>query len=50
MEATRKFEGIIGTINIDPATHRPVGLPMAVLRFVGDKIETVEFKYVPKTP
>jgi len=50
MEATRKFEGIIGTISIDPATHRPVGLPMAVLRFVGDKIETVEYKYVPKTP
>jgi len=50
MEATRKFEGIIGTINIDPATHRPVGLPMAVLRFVGDRIETVEFKYLPKAP
>jgi branched-chain amino acid transport system substrate-binding protein len=50
MEATRKFEGIIGTINIDPATHRPVGLPMAVLRFVGDQIETVEYRYVPKSP
>ncbi len=50
MEATRKFEGIIGTINIDPATHRPVDLPMAVLRFVGDQIETVEFKYLPKKP
>jgi branched-chain amino acid transport system substrate-binding protein len=50
MEGTRKFEGIIGTINIDPATHRPVGLPMSVLYFNGDKIETVELKYVPKTP
>jgi branched-chain amino acid transport system substrate-binding protein len=50
MESTRKFEGIIGTINIDPKTHRPVGLPMAILRFVGDQIETVEFKYVPKVP
>jgi branched-chain amino acid transport system substrate-binding protein len=50
MEATRKFEGIIGTINIDPKTHRPVGLPMAVLRFVGDQIETVEYRYVPKSP
>jgi len=50
MEATRKFEGIIGTINIDPQTHRPVGLPMAVLRFVGDQIETVEYKYLPKEP
>ena len=50
MEATRKFEGIIGTINIDPATHRPVDLPMAILRFDGDQIETVEYKYVPQSP
>ena len=50
MEGTRKFEGIIGTINIDPATHRPVGLPMAVLRFDGDQIKTAELKYVPKSP
>jgi branched-chain amino acid transport system substrate-binding protein len=50
MERTRKFEGIIGTINIDPATHRPVGLPMAVLRFDGDQIKTAELKYVPKSP
>jgi branched-chain amino acid transport system substrate-binding protein len=50
MEATRKFDGIIGTINIDPDTHRPVDLPMAILRFVGDQIETVEFKYVPRSP
>ena len=50
MEGTRKFEGIIGTINIDPATHRPVGLPMAILRFAGDQIETVEYKYVPQSP
>ncbi len=50
MEATRKFEGIIGTINIDPKTHRPVDLPMSVLRFEGDQIKTVELKYVPKKP
>ncbi len=50
MEGTRKFKGIIGTINIDPATHRPVGLPMAVLRFDGAQIKTAELKYVPKSP
>jgi branched-chain amino acid transport system substrate-binding protein len=50
MEGTRKFEGIIGTINIDPKTHRPVGLPMSVLHFEGDQIETIELKYMPKKP
>ena len=50
MEATRKFEGIIGTINIDPATHRPVGLPMSVLYFDGAEIKTAELKYLPKNP
>lgn len=50
MEGTRKFEGIIGTINIDPNTHRPVGLPMSVLYFEGDQIGTAALKYIPKKP
>ena len=50
MEATRSFEGTIGTINIDPATHRPVGLPMSILYFDGAEIKTAELKYVPKSP
>jgi branched-chain amino acid transport system substrate-binding protein len=50
MEATRKFQGTIGTINIDPATHRPVGLPMSILYFDGADIETAVLKYVPKSP
>jgi branched-chain amino acid transport system substrate-binding protein len=50
MEATRKFEGTIGTINIDPATHRPVGLPMSILYFDGAQIKTAELKYVPRNP
>ncbi len=50
MEATREFEGIIGTINIDPDTHRPVGLPMSVLYFDGAEIKTAELKYLPKAP
>ncbi len=48
MEATTQFEGIIGTINIDPKTHRPVGLKMSILKFEGDQIKTVELKYYPK--
>jgi len=50
MEATRKFEGTIGTINIDPKTHRPVGLKMSILYFEGAKIKTAELKYYPKEP
>jgi len=48
MAATTKFEGLIGTINIDPKTHRPVGLKMSVLKFEGDQIKTVRLKYYPK--
>lgn len=50
MEATRKFEGTIGTINIDPKTHRPVGLKMSILYFEGAKIKTAVLKYYPKEP
>lgn len=50
MEATRKFEGIIGMINIDPKSHRPVDLPMSVLYFKGAEIKTAELKYLPKKP
>ena len=48
MAAMTKYEGIIGTINIDPKTHRPVGLKMSILKFEGDKIKTVKLKYYPK--
>ncbi len=48
MEATRQFEGTIGTINIDPKTHRPVNLPMSILYFDGATIKTAELKYLPK--
>jgi branched-chain amino acid transport system substrate-binding protein len=50
MEATRQFGGTIGTINIDPKTHRPVGLPMSILYFDGAQIKTADLKYVPKNP
>jgi branched-chain amino acid transport system substrate-binding protein len=48
MAGMTKYEGIIGTINIDPKTHRPVGLKMSILKFEGDKIKTVKLKYYPK--
>jgi branched-chain amino acid transport system substrate-binding protein len=50
MESTTKFEGTIGTINIDPKTHRPVGLKMSILYFEGSDIKTAELKYFPKAP
>jgi branched-chain amino acid transport system substrate-binding protein len=48
MESTTKYEGVIGTINIDPKTHRPVGLKMSILKFEGDQIKTIKLKYFPK--
>ncbi len=48
MEKMTQYEGLIGTINIDPKTHRPVGLKMSILKFEGDKIKTVRLKYYPK--
>lgn len=48
MAATTKFDGLIGTIHIDPKTHRPVGLKMSILKFEGDRIKTVRLKYYPK--
>jgi branched-chain amino acid transport system substrate-binding protein len=48
MAGMTKYEGIIGTINIDSKTHRPVGLKMSILKFEGDKIKTVKLKYYPK--
>ncbi len=50
MESTTEFEGTIGTINIDPQTHRPVGLKMSILYFEGATIKTGELKYYPKEP
>jgi branched-chain amino acid transport system substrate-binding protein len=48
MATTTKFEGIIGTINIDPKSHRPIGLKMPILKFEKDQIKTVVLRYYPK--
>ena len=50
MEKTTEYNGVIGKINIDPKTHRPIGLKMSILYFVGDKIKTAELKYLPRNP
>jgi len=50
MESTTKFQGVIGEINIDSKTHRPVGLKMSILAFKGAEIKTVELKYYPMEP
>jgi branched-chain amino acid transport system substrate-binding protein len=50
LESTKGFKGTVGDYTIDPATHRPVGLALAILKFEGAVIKSVQFKYVPKNP
>lgn len=50
LEVTKGFKGTVGDITFDPATHRPVGLALAILRFEGAAIKSVVYKYVPKQP
>jgi branched-chain amino acid transport system substrate-binding protein len=47
MKATDSFDGILGTIDIDPETHRPIDLPLAILYYDGAEIKTAEVRYVP---
>ena len=39
------YEGVVTTIEIDPSTHRAVDIPLSILKFEGDEIQTVEFTY-----
>lgn len=48
MADTVNYEGIIGTINMNRTTHRPVELAMSILYYEGDKVRTAEQKYLPK--
>jgi len=45
LSQTRNHQGLVANITIDPQTHRPVNIPMAILRYRGDQIETVKFEY-----
>ncbi|MCK9287026.1 MAG: ABC transporter substrate-binding protein [Sphaerochaetaceae bacterium] len=42
------FEGEVTTIQFDPKTNRAINIPLAILKFVGASIETVDFAYYAK--
>ncbi len=48
LENTKSYKGAATDITIDPTTHRPVNIPMSILKFVGSEIKTVEFSYFAK--
>jgi branched-chain amino acid transport system substrate-binding protein len=45
---TTKYKGVVADINIDAKTHRPINIPVAILRFVGANIEAVVQEYFAK--
>jgi len=45
LKNTKGYKAVVADITINPATHRPVDIPMAILRFVGARIETVLAEY-----
>jgi len=48
LKNTRNYRGVVADITINPQTHRPDGIGMAILRFVGATIQTVEYEYFAK--
>jgi len=48
LKNTKGFKGIVSDITINPQNHRPDGIGMAILRYVGANIETVEYTYFAK--
>jgi branched-chain amino acid transport system substrate-binding protein len=48
LEETKGFKGAVAEITMNPATHRPLSISMAILKFTGAKIETVEYSYFAK--
>lgn len=48
LSATKDYKGAVANITIDPKTHRAVDIPMAILRFEGAQIKTVDFSYRAK--
>ena len=45
LKHTVRYPGIVSEITINPQTHRPDRIGMAILRFQGANIETAEFEY-----
>ncbi len=45
---TKDVQGITDKITLDPKTHRPVGLPLAILQVKNGKYATLKASYLPK--
>lgn len=45
---TKEVQGITDKITLDPKTHRPVGLPLAILQVKDGKYATLKASYVAK--
>ncbi len=45
---TKDVEGITGKLTLDPKTHRPVNLPMAILKVENGGYKTLKTTYLPK--
>jgi branched-chain amino acid transport system substrate-binding protein len=45
---TKDVDGITGKITLDPKTHRPVGLPLAILQVKNGTYATLKTAYLPK--
>jgi branched-chain amino acid transport system substrate-binding protein len=48
LEQTKGYKGVIAEITINPKTHRPDRIGMAILKFSGANIESVEYEYFAK--
>ena len=48
LEETKDYKGIVSDITMNPQNHRPTKIGMAILKFVGANIETVEYVYYAK--
>ena len=48
LTATKGYKGVVSDITINPQTHRPDKIGMAILKFVGANIQTVEYEYFAK--
>jgi branched-chain amino acid transport system substrate-binding protein len=48
LEQTSRFKGLVATWDMDRKTHRPVGLPVTIMRIASGAYVTAEQRYVPK--
>ena len=48
LKNTKGYKGVVADITMNPQTHRPDKISMAILKFVGANIESVEYEYYAK--